>query len=314
MDYVPLGGTGFVSSVIGLGGGSSGRFGLANGGTKPDALRLIAIALDEGITFFDGAGICAGVDELLAEGLGASRNDVLVSTKVHLGPDFPFRLSRIANRLSSWMARRQGLVTTGRILRRRVEQTLQHLRTDRIDVLHLHAVSPQQYPLAVERVLPELDKLKNEGKIRAIGMTEEFLKDPAHQMLRAAVTAPCIDTIMVGFNPINRSAADMIFPAARKEGKGVIGMFAARGLQRLSASEISRLNGDLKDAGVGSLPALAYRYCRYEPGIDIVLTGTSNPEHLRQNIASALSPPLAPEVLVRLRAQLANHQADDGST
>ncbi len=165
MDYVHLGRTGLVSSVIGLGGGSSGRFGLAKGGTRSGALRLIRTAVDEGVTFFDGAGICGGVDELLAEGLGEARNDVLVSTKVHLGPDpRPFSASRFANRVSSWIARRQGLVTTGSVLRRRVERTLRALRTDRIDVLHLHAVSPRQYPLAVERVVPELRKLQRGRK------------------------------------------------------------------------------------------------------------------------------------------------------
>ncbi len=65
--------SGLVTSVIGLGGGSSGRFGLTKGGTRADAVRLIRSALDHGITFFDGAGICGGVDELLAEGLADRR-------------------------------------------------------------------------------------------------------------------------------------------------------------------------------------------------------------------------------------------------
>ena len=68
MDYVPLGKSGLTSSVIGLGGGSSGRFGLTKGGTKSDAIRLIRHALDLGITFFDGAGVTGGVDQLLSEG------------------------------------------------------------------------------------------------------------------------------------------------------------------------------------------------------------------------------------------------------
>lgn len=51
MDYVSLGKSGLTSSVIGLGGGSSGRFGLARRGTKADAIRLIHAALDLGITF-----------------------------------------------------------------------------------------------------------------------------------------------------------------------------------------------------------------------------------------------------------------------
>jgi len=316
MDYVHLGRTGLVSSVIGLGGGSSSRFGLVKGGTRSVAIRLIRTALDQGVTFFDGAGICGGVDELLAEGLGEARNDVLVSTKVHLGPDpGPFRKSRFANQVSSWIARRRGLVTTGRVLRRRVEHTLRALRTDRIDVLNLHAVSPRQYPVAVERLIPELRKLQMEGKVRAIGLTEAFTKDSHHQMLQEAVADACVDTIMIGFSLNNRSAAEAVIPAARQQGTAVVGMFAARGLRDLLPRETSKLSAIANDAEMPSLHALAYRYCRHQPGMDVILTGTSNPEHLKQNIASVLAPPLSPAVLERLKGLASeNNQADEGST
>src|SRR3954451_860206 len=103
MEYVRLGRSGLVSSVIGLGGGSSGRFGLTKGGTKADAIRLIRSAVDQGVTFFDGAGIAGGVDELLAEGLARCREDVLLSTKVHLGPmPVPFARLRLPNPASPW--------------------------------------------------------------------------------------------------------------------------------------------------------------------------------------------------------------------
>src|SRR5256885_7962380 len=120
MKYVALGRSGLVSSVIGLGGGSSGRFGLTKGGTKADAIRLIRSAVDQGITLFDGAGITGGVDELLAEGLAGCREDVLLSTKVHLGPEpVPFGHLRLANRASSWLARRRGWGCSAATLRKR---------------------------------------------------------------------------------------------------------------------------------------------------------------------------------------------------
>src|SRR5436305_6394749 len=111
-----------VSSVIGLGGGSSGRFGLTKGGTKADAIRLIRSAVDQGITFFDGAGLAGGVDELLAEGLVGCRDEVLLSSNVHLGPmPVPFANTRLANQASAWLARRGGLVCSAATLRKRVE-------------------------------------------------------------------------------------------------------------------------------------------------------------------------------------------------
>ncbi|MEJ0066744.1 MAG: hypothetical protein WDM85_16110 [Caulobacteraceae bacterium] len=45
----------------------------------------------------------------------------------------------------------------------------------------------------------------------------------------------------------------------------------------------------------------AYRFCRYEPGAHVILTGTGDPEHLKANIESILAPPLPPETQARLR-------------
>lgn len=294
MDYVPLGKSGLTCSVVGLGGGSSSRFGLVKGGTKPDALRLIRAALDHGITFFDGAGVTGGIDDLLAAGLGHQRKDVVLSTKVHLGPEAGS--ARIANRASFWAARRLGTVCSARTLRRRVERTLKDLRTDYLDLLNLHAVSRIQYRRVRSKVLPELHRLKDEGKVRAIGITEAFLSDPRHQMLEEATADGRFDAIMVGFNAHNPSAS-RVLPRANEAGIGTIGMFVLRGLLNhpLSASF-------LDEADVSSLSDLAFRYARHQGGLDVVLTGTGNIEHLRQNIAAALSPPLPASVLERLES------------
>jgi len=305
MDHVTLGKSGLRSSVIGLGGGSSGRFGLTKGGSRADAVRLIRLAVDEGITFFDGAGLSGGVDDILGEALAGCRERVLVSTKVHLGPEPPLLAdSKLANRASGWLARRRGTVCSGRTLRRHVERSLRVLRLERIDLLNLHSLTPSQYPLALERAMPELTRMREEGKIRAVGLTEAFLRDPEHAMLRAAVAHARFDVIMVGFNPKNRSAAETVLPAAAGAGMGVICMFAVRGLLPPAPDLADRLASILADAGIVSLADLAYRYCRHHPGIDVVLTGTGNPAHLRQNVAAALAPPLPAEVLDRLHGIL----------
>ncbi|MGB7037690.1 MAG: hypothetical protein WBD71_19440, partial [Xanthobacteraceae bacterium] len=46
----------------------------------------------------------------------------------------------------------------------------------------------------------------------------------------------------------------------------------------------------------------AYRFVRHEPGVDVVLFGTGNVEHLRSNLASLLKPPLPQADRERLAA------------
>ena len=56
------------------------------------------------------------------------------------------------------------------------------------------------------------------------------------------------------------------------------------------------------DRGAENLVDAAYRYCRHAAPNSVILTGTGNPAHLEANVASLLSPPLAPVALARLAA------------
>jgi L-galactose dehydrogenase len=58
--------------------------------------------------------------------------------------------------------------------------------------------------------------------------------------------------------------------------------------------------------GAKSVIDAAYRFARHEPGVDVVLFGTGDPEHLRTNIASLLAPPLPEADRARL-ASLFGH-------
>ena len=48
----------------------------------------------------------------------------------------------------------------------------------------------------------------------------------------------------------------------------------------------------IHEGGASTVPDAAYRFVRHEPGVDVVLFGTGDPEHLRANIASIVKPPL----------------------
>ena len=69
-------------------------------------------------------------------------------------------------------------------------------------------------------------------------------------------------------------------------------LVAAGELRQSLAKTSGPLGFLIHEGGASTIPDAAYRFVRHEPGVDVVLFGTGNPEHLRTNIASILKPPL----------------------
>jgi L-galactose dehydrogenase len=306
MEYVALGRTGLRVSVAGLGCGGPSRLGQATGKTKQESVAVVRQALDLGVNLIDTAEVY-GTESIVGEALkGMGRDRVIIATKKLLPS--PTHTDPVGE------------------LRRGLEQSLQRLRTDYVDVYFLHGVRPEQYRYAYDALAPVLMRMQEEGKIRAAGITEAFIPDPQHRMLQSALEAPCWDVIMVGFSLVNPSARSRVLPHTQQQNIGVLGMFAVR--RALSQpAHLKALMADLRNSGqiprgawdeddplgfllangkAATIPEAAYRFCRHEPGIHTILTGTGNVEHLKENVAALLKPPLAPADLQRL-ADLFGH-------
>jgi aryl-alcohol dehydrogenase-like predicted oxidoreductase len=306
MEYTTLGRTGLRASVAGLGCGGPSRLGMRNDAQgEKNAITLVRQALDLGINFLDTAE-SYGTEGVVGKAIaGVARDRVIISTKKAL----PSARSDIE-----------------REVKRGLEQSLKLLGTDYIDVYHLHGVEPKDYDFARERLMPVLHRVREQGKIRFIGVTEGFVQDPSHQMLQQSLREDLWDVVMVGFNLLNPSARESVFPMTQAKRVGVLNMFAVR----RALSQPDRLKGILTDlthqgvlpadaANAGdpidflltesdatTLPEVAYRFCRHERGVDLVLTGTGNPEHLRANVESILKPPLPRSVLGKLEELFGN--------
>ncbi|MFW6061855.1 MAG: aldo/keto reductase, partial [Planctomycetota bacterium] len=201
-----------------------------------------------------------------------------------------------------------------------LEGSLRRLNTDRVEIYLLHGVLPDEYSYARDELVGELDKLREAGKIGYIGITEAFNTDRDHGTLRRAVDDGWPDVIMVGFNMLNQCARETIFPVTREKGIGVLDMFVVRQalhdpamlrrtVERLIDAGSIPADGIDRDDPLGfvlgegaaeSLPDAAYRFCRDEHGVDVVLTGTGNVAHLEANIDAIERPPLPTEVRQRL--------------
>jgi L-galactose dehydrogenase len=302
MQYRTLGRSGLRVSVCGLGGGGESRLGLRKGATEEQAVAVVRRAVDLGITFFDTAPNY-GTEDVVGRGLAGHRDRVVVSSKT---------LAR----------RNDGTLVDRAATRRGLEETLRRLRSDVVDVYHLHRVRPADYEYAVIELVPELLALRDEGKIRALGISESTGSDGRHSMLRRALEDDCWDVLMTGFTFFNQSARDVLFPETVERGIGIEIMASARSYfsrPDLLAAEIARLVdagligpdevdpadplGFLLDGGdVRSLTEASYRFVASEPGVHVVLVGTGNPAHLEENVRSLSAGPLPTETTKRLVA------------
>jgi len=147
-----LGRSGLEVSALGF--GCMGlSFGYGPGVDRAAGVQLIRQAFDRGITLFDTAEAYGALnEEMVGEALAPVRDQVVIATK------FGFRNGQ-APALDSRPER----------IRAVVEQSLQRLRTDRIDLLYQHRVDPQ---VPMEDVAGTVKELIAQGKVRFFGMSE----------------------------------------------------------------------------------------------------------------------------------------------
>ena len=302
MQTVTLGRSKLVATVAGLGTGGYSRIGFFQYGPE-HAASIVRTAFDAGVNFFDSSAVYR-TESAIGAGLhGIARDKYILSTKF---------LCR---------ERGKGMKTEADFMES-LEKSLRALRTDYVDIFHLHAVYPEDYARVCEIFVPALQKARQQGKIRFPGVTEIFNDDTTHDMLQMALEDDFFDVVMVGYNLLNPSAAQTVFPLAMEKNIGTLCMFAVRNalshpdslkqmIQEILAhgqadAGILRPDEDLsflaREGGATSIVQAAYRFCRHTPGVDVVLTGTGNAEHLKENLASIKMPPLPEATLQKLAA------------
>src|SRR4029077_7475841 len=256
------------------------------------AIWLIHQALDLGVNFFDTAA-AYDTEAVLGKALASvPRQEVVIATKA------PFDVSNPNSSAASAVAS--------------LDNSLRQLATDYIDVYQLHGVALGAYDHARDIIAPALLKEKAKGKFRHLGITETAPHDPEHRMLQRAVPEGVWDVAMVGYHMMHQNARQAVFSLTRQPRVGTLLMFAVRNIfsrpgqlaatmRELAAQgEVPQYLAETEDplgfliyeGGAKSVIDAAYRFVRHEPGVDVVLFGTGETEHLRTNIASLLAPPL----------------------
>ena len=142
--------------------------------------------------------------------------------------------------------------------RRELETSLRLLRTDYIDIYQLHHLNmaeEREKAFALDGALSEVQKAKEEGLIRFIGVTGHDWKQ-----IGLAVSTGAFDTVLCWYNCAMRDPEETVFPAASAHETGVAIMNASRN-DRLFA-----------ESGEPS-PEQFYRYVLGEQSVHLTVMG-----------------------------------------
>lgn len=223
MEQIEIPGVRMKASRIALGTWAMGGW-MWGGSNEADAIRTIHAALDKGINLIDTAPAYGfgRSEELIGEALsGGRRHQAIIATKVglqwHDGQVF---------RNSSPSRLRQELV-----------DSLRRLRTDVIDLYQVHWPDES---VPIETTAAALETFRQEGKIRAIGVSNY---SPA-QMDRFR-SAASVQTVQPPYNMFERQIEQDVFPYAQRHHLVVLAYGAlCRGLLTGRITEASTFGGD----------------------------------------------------------------------
>lgn len=180
------------------GGGWNGSMGPQN---ESDSIPAIHAALDHGLNWIDTAALY---------GLGHSEQIVASALQGRTPRPYVFtKCERV------WDAQRNiGASLKADSIRRECEASLRRLRTDVIDLYQIHWPEPDE---EIEEGWAELLRLKQEGKVRYIGVSNFSVP----QMQRAQRIAP-ITSLQPPYSIVTRTIEKEILPFAARNNIGVI--------------------------------------------------------------------------------------------
>ncbi|MFH1102800.1 MAG: aldo/keto reductase [Pseudomonadota bacterium] len=176
-------------------------------------------------------------------------------------------------------------------IRQSVENALRKLGTDYLDVFKLGWLG--RTSIYSKSIMDSLSKLKQEGKVKAIGVS-------IHNRQRAGILAldSEIDLFMIRYNAKHTGAEQDIFPHLTKRNPVVVSYTAlawGQLIKPLKGIEMPPWPG--KDGlDIPPLkPELCYRFVLTNPQVHVVLTGPQNREQLKQNLKAIQQGALTPE-------------------
>ncbi len=171
-------------------------------------------------------------------------------------------------------------------LRRTVEVALRESRSDYLDILQMFWAGVMSSLSTA--MLDEMAQLRDEGKVRAIGVAIHDRKRAA----RLATSGP-LDFFMLRYNAAHPGAEVDIFPHLPKS-RPLITAYTATSWGKL-------LKPPRGWDGPAATAGDCYRFCLTSPYVDVVLSAPKTVAQMRENLAALELGPLSDEEQTRLR-------------
>ncbi len=243
MNPRPLGNTGINVTPLGL------------SASYWPGVRTVHAAIEEGINFFFAFGIDLHMVRALREILPSRRESLVLATGAY------------------------NYIWAAQNVRKAFEKRLRQFRTDYIDLfLFMGVMKPEEFPPGVR---DELLKLKDEGKVRAIGLSCH------HRNFLGRLAADGeVDALMLRYNAAHRGAEQEIFPRCAGHNPGIISYTATRWTALLRRPKTWPKEGRIPTAGE------CYRFVLSNPHVHVALTAPRNERQLRENLSAVRSGPL----------------------
>jgi aryl-alcohol dehydrogenase-like predicted oxidoreductase len=258
--------------------------------TDQQAKRILDAVVDAGITFIDTSNDYGRSEELIGALLSGRRSEFALATKVGCSmvpagdhDETPHEWTRDH-------------------LQWNIDDSLTKLRTRQVDLLQLHNATVDD----VERG-GLVDVLK---EIQATGMTRWIGASTISPHLATFIDWGVFDTFQVPYSALERTHEDLL-QRAHEAGAGTIvrggvakgepgvGRGAADRWQVWERAKLDALRGEGESRTQWML-----RFTLSHPGVDTVIVGTLDPDHLTENVRAAEAGPLADDVYTEAKRRL----------
>lgn len=267
--------------------------------------KLLNAALDAGLNVVDTAECYIDSEIQIGTAIGHRRKEFFLFTKCGHATD-------VTGAGQEW--------TKAGVLKS-VERSLKRLKTETIDLVQLHSCSLDE--LKKGECIEGLEQAKKEGKTRYIGYSGDS------QAARHAVECGRFDALQTSVNICDQECIELTLPLAQARRMGVIAKrpianavwrydteprngYHVGYWKRLQELAYPFATGEARSAQTADGAAgIALRFTAMQPGVHVLIVGTTKPERWKQNAELMKAGPLPKELADSIRAAWKKTAKDD---